>query len=369
MSTVLLERMPVAAAAPRSSGRLLVVDDEEPNRTLLRDPLENRGYDVEEAENGPQALRLIAQHCPDAILLDVMMPGMDGFQVCRRLKKDPQTAPIPILLVTALSARKERLLGIEAGANDFLTKPVDLQDLTLRVGNAVYTKRLFDQLQAEREKSERLLLNTLPSTIAERMRNGQTNIADHHPEVTMLVADLVSFTALAAHVSPAEIVSLLNEIFSEFDLLAEKHRLEKIKTIGDAYMVAGGIPLFRPDHAEAAAALALEMRSAMAQFNARYGTSVQIRVGINTGPVIAGVIGRRKFAYDVWGDAVNIAYRLESMGRPDSILVSDSTHDRLKDKFQFESHRTVELKGRGELDVYTLVGPVQTPQQKLLSLV
>ena len=147
-------------------GSVLVVDDEEQNRTLLRDPLEARGYEVEEAENGLLALQKIAARPPDVILLDLMMPKMDGFEVCRRLKANPKTAHIPILIVTALSERKERLMGIEAGANDFLNKPIDIQDVTLRVGNAVYTKHLHDQLQIEQEKSERLLLNILPKPIA-----------------------------------------------------------------------------------------------------------------------------------------------------------------------------------------------------------
>ncbi len=151
-------------------------------------------------------------------------------------------------------------MGIEAGANDFLNKPIDIQDVMLRVGNAVYAKQLHDQLQIEQEKSERLLLNILPKPIAERMKKGETNIADSHPDVTVLVADLVGFTTLSAHINPEQIVQLLNEIFSAFDLLVEKHGLEKIKTIGDAYMVAGGISVPRPDHAEAIAELALKLQ-------------------------------------------------------------------------------------------------------------
>lgn len=351
---------PLTAPAPTrkpssTRGYVLIVDDEEPNRILLRDPLEAHGYEVGEAENGLLALRQVAQRLPDAVLLDLMMPGMDGFQVCRHLKKDGRTAHVPILMVTALSERKERLQGIEAGANDYLNKPVDLQDLTLRVGNAVLTKRLFDQLQAERDKSDRLLLNTLPRAIAERMKKGEVNIADQHPEITVLQADLVGFTALTLHIAPEQIVSLLNEVFSSFDLLAEEHRLEKIKTIGDAYMVAGGIPEPRPDHAEAIAAMALDMRAAIRDFNREYQTSIQIRIGISTGAVIAGVIGRKKFAYDLWGDTVNIACRLESMGEPGTIQVSDSTYQRLNRLYEFEGEHSLELKGRGPITMHRLI--------------
>ena len=204
---------PMSTGTTRSLGFVLVVDDEEQNRTLLRDPLEARGYEVEEAENGLQALQKIAARPPDVILLDLMMPKMDGFEVCRRVRKDAKTAHIPILLVTALSERKERLMGIESGANDFLNKPVDMQDVILRVGNAVYSKHLHDELGAEQEKSERLLLNILPKAIAERMKKGETNIADRHADATVLVADLVGFTSLSAHIDPGQIVQLLNEVF------------------------------------------------------------------------------------------------------------------------------------------------------------
>jgi len=335
---------------------VLVVDDEEINRTLLRDPLETHGYEIIEAGDGEQALQKVEQRPPDVILLDVMMPRMDGFEVCRRLKKDARTANIPILMVTALSERMERMMGIAAGASDFLSKPVDLQELTLRVGHAAHTKHLFDQLQAEQARVEGLLLNTLPRPIAERMKNGEVDIAEHHPDVTVLVADLVGFTTLAAHIGPDQVVYLLNEIFSGFDVLAEKHGLEKIKTIGDAYMAAGGLPLPRPDHAEAVAEMALDIMAEIEKFNRAYNTSIHLRIGISTGPVVAGVIGRRKFTYDLWGDTVNLACRLESLGQPGSIQASDLTYERLKDKYRFDDGLSVNIKGRSAELVHPLLG-------------
>jgi class 3 adenylate cyclase len=336
-----------SARALGCRGLVLVVDDDEANRMLLCDPLEAHGYKIIEAENGEQALQKVEQRPPDVILLDVMMPRMDGFEVCRRLKKNPSTADIPILIVTALSERMERMMGIAAGASDFLSKPVDLQELTLRVNHAVHAKHIFDQLQAEHERAESLLLNTLPRAIAERMKQGEVNIADYHPEVSVLVADLVGFTTLAAHIGPEQIVYLLNEIFSGFDMLAEKHGLEKIKTIGDAYMAAGGLPLPRPDHAEAIAELALDMRADLEKFNRAYNTCIQLRIGISTGSVVAGVIGRWKFTYDLWGDTVNLACRLESLGQSGTIQVSGLTYERLKDKYQFDGSRSIDIKGRG----------------------
>jgi len=341
----------------RPLGFVLVVDDEEQNRSVLRDPLEAQGYEMAEAENGMQALELIASRPPDVILLDLMMPRLDGFEVCRLLKANPKTAHIPILIVTALSDRKERLMGIQAGANDFLNKPIDMQDVILRVRNAIQVKQLYDLLRVEREKSERLLLNILPPPIAERMKNGEINIADSHLDATVMVADLVGFTALSAHIKPEQIVELLNEIFSGFDVLTTKRGLEKIKTIGDAYMVAGGISYPRTDHAEACAGLALNMQEEIERFNSQYNTSIQIRIGICTGPVVAGVIGRKRFAYDLWGETVNLACHLESTGEPGKIQVAESTFERLRRKYQFASNHRIDLKGHDPLPAYWLSKP------------
>jgi adenylate cyclase len=352
---------PAPAVTLQSQGFVLVVDDEEHNRTLLRDPLEARGYEVEEAENGMQALRRIALRPPDVILLDLMMPKMDGLEVCRHLRKDPKTAHLPILMITALSARGDRLLGIQAGANDFLNKPIDLQDVILRVGNAVYAKHLHDQLLAEQAKSELLLLNILPKPIAERMKKGETNIADGHADATVLFADLVGFTSLSAHIDPGQIVQLLNEVFTAFDILVEKHGLEKIKTIGDAYMVAGGISILRPDHPEAIAALAIDLREEIQRFNRQNGTSIRLRMGISTGPVVAGVIGRQKFAYDVWGETVNLASRMESTGKAGRIQISESTRERLKEKYQLERNRSAGVNGQNDLAAYWLGGRLEHP--------
>ena len=354
MLTETLTAEPAITTKVPSNGFVLVVDDEEQNRSLLRDPLEARGYTVTEAESGLQALKEIAKNPPDAILLDLMMPKMDGFEVCRRLRANAATAHIPILMVTALSERKERIMGIAAGANDFLIKPVDIHDVILRVRNAVYTKRLYDQLEMEKEKSDHLLLNILPKPIAARMKKGETHIADYYPEVTVLVADLVGFTALSTHISPEQVVQLLNEIFSSFDLLVDAHHLEKIKTIGDAYMAAGG--LFVPDapHAEESAELALAMQKKIMQINEKYATSVPLRIGICTGPVVAGVIGHKRFAYDLWGETVNIACRLESSGQAGKIQIAESTHERLKHKYAFKPKHTIEVKGYHHLSAYWL---------------
>ncbi|MBE9042042.1 adenylate/guanylate cyclase domain-containing protein [Oscillatoriales cyanobacterium LEGE 11467] len=211
-------------------------------------------------------------------------------------------------------------------------------------------------LHAEQEKSEQLLLNILPEPIATRLKHDRGAIAEHFDEVTILFADLVGFTPLSARLQPLELVNLLNEIFSTFDRLAEKHGLEKIKTIGDAYMVAGGLPVPMPDRAAAIADMALAMQEAVTRFREERGENIQIRIGINTGVVIAGVIGIKKFIYDLWGDAVNVASRMESSGEPGSIQVTRATYEQLKDRYELHERGKIAVKGKGNMTTYWLRG-------------
>lgn len=211
-------------------------------------------------------------------------------------------------------------------------------------------------LQAEQEKSEQLLLNILPMPIANRLKQQEQTIADDFPSATVLFADIVGFTELSGEVSPIELVEILNVVFSEFDYLAEKHSLEKIKTIGDAYMVVGGLPTPNLIHAEAIAHMALDMLDTIAQFAKETGKNFQIRIGINTGPVIAGVIGTKKYIYDLWGDTVNIASRMESQGLPGKIQVTAAAYHLLKQQFELESRGLIDVKGKGQMECYLLIG-------------
>ncbi|MDY7014665.1 MAG: adenylate/guanylate cyclase domain-containing protein, partial [Cyanobacteriota bacterium] len=213
-----------------------------------------------------------------------------------------------------------------------------------------------EALQAEQEKSEALLLNILPEIVARRLKQSQDTIAEQFEDVTILFADIVGFTPLSARLQPIEVVNLLNQIFSNFDRLAEKYGLEKIKTIGDAYMVVGGLPVPKADGTEAIANMAIEMLEAVQQARSALDESLQIRVGINTGPVVAGVIGIKKFIYDLWGDTVNVASRMEASGEPGKIQVTAETYERLKDKYVFEKRGTVSIKGKGEMLAYWLLG-------------
>lgn len=205
------------------------------------------------------------------------------------------------------------------------------------------------------EKSETLLLNVLPKEIAAILKNESRTIADHYEEASVLFADMVGFTPLSAQLPPVEMVELLNEVFSFFDSLLDKYGVEKIRTIGDSYMVASGVPRGRLDHAQALVCMALEMRDYIATHAFQNGQRVNFRIGVNSGSMIAGVIGRRKFVYDVWGDAVNIASRMESHGLGGAVQITQATYELIKDEFVCEPRGTVNVKGKGEMDVWLVL--------------
>ena len=212
------------------------------------------------------------------------------------------------------------------------------------------------RLQEEQDRSERLLLNILPAPIAERLKNSESSIADGYADVTVMFADIVNFTRLAENLAPRDVFALLNRMFSAFDALAERFGLEKIKTIGDAYMVAGGLNQGAADYSGAIADLALEIRDLVAREFRVDGRPLALRIGIGTGPVVAGVVGTKKFIYDLWGDTVNIASRITTEGTPGMIQVDQITYRRLRDRYEFLAPQTVYLKGKGETTVYRLTG-------------
>ena len=331
------------------SSRILIVDDTPANIQALAGTLKDKGYQISVATNGRQALEVVGRMRPDLILLDVMMPEMDGFETCRQLKAAAATHDIPVIFLTARTETTDIVKGFDLGALDYVSKPFNAPELLARVN----THLTIDRLHRE---NERLLLSILPASIAKRLKSSDAGIADHFPEVSVLFADIVDFTVLSSGMSPQPLVSLLNELFTRFDELARQHRVEKIKTIGDCYMAVCGVPDPRPDHAAALAEMALEMIGCLKQFNSSRGTSVRIRIGMNTGPVVAGVIGRSKFIYDLWGDTVNTASRMESTGLPDRVQVTEPMQRALAAGFDLAERGEVEVKGKGRLRTWLLVG-------------
>jgi guanylate cyclase len=212
-------------------------------------------------------------------------------------------------------------------------------------------------LRAEQAKSEALLVNVLPGSIAQRLKVATGSIADHFDSASILFADVVDFTPLSRRLPPAEVVGILDRLFSHFDALVERHGLEKIKTIGDCYMAAAGVPDPVDDHARKAALLALDMRDALATAEVAGRPGLELRIGINSGPVVAGVIGRKRFLYDLWGDAVNTASRMEHHGVPGEIQITGATRQLLKGEFVCRRRGTIEVKGQGPTETWYLIGP------------
>jgi adenylate cyclase len=359
-------RNPAAAdAIPHvpGSGHILVVDDEPLNREMLIRRLKRMGFTATGAENGLEAIDTISREPFDLVLLDILMPVLDGFQTLERMKADEKLRHIPVIMITALDEVSATVRCIEAGAEDYVPKPFNPIILRARIGASLEKKRLRDkeraylaEIQAERTKSDQLLLNVLPKAIADRLKGGEETIVDAVPEATVLFADIVGFTRIAADLPPARTVALLNEIFSQFDDLVEGMGVEKIKTIGDSYMVVGGVPLPLANHAAACADMALAMLEVIQTFNQRNKSDWQIRVGMHTGPLVAGIIGSKKFAYDLWGDTVNIASRLESQGEAGIVQISQQTAELLEHQYVIEKRGPLELKHRGEIMAYRLVG-------------
>ncbi|WP_430540862.1 adenylate/guanylate cyclase domain-containing protein [Roseofilum halophilum] len=246
-------------------------------------------------------------------------------------------------------------------------QPMDeeLVQMLAGIGNQlcqfIKRKKIEISLFYQKKQTEKLLHNILPARIAELLKQTSGAIAEYFEEVTVLFADIVGFTKLSEEKSASELVSLLNLIFSKFDQLTEDYRLEKIKTIGDAYMVVGGLPTPRPDHAKAIANMALSMQATMAELNQEMNTDFQIRIGVNSGPVVAGVIGKKKFSYDLWGDTVNTASRMESHGIPGQIQVTQSTYEKLKLNYYLQHRGKITIKGKGEMNTYMLTGKRAKP--------
>ncbi len=365
-------------------GSILIIDDTLNNLTLLERILSKKGYEVRLASSGQLGLEAVELTQPDLILLDIMMPGIDGYEVCSRLKASDRTRGIPIIFLSALVEVSHKVKAFKAGGVDYIIKPFEAVEVLARVENQlrlrelelqlthknkmlqreiafreeaeIETRLLLETTKFQKEEIEELLLNILPKPIADRLQEGQSIIADSFSDVSVLFADLVGFTNFASQKSAAETVKVLNQIFSQFDRLSLEHGLEKIKTIGDAYMVVGGLPEPQENHATAIAQMALDMQAALASFNLKHNQTFSLRIGINIGGVVAGVIGLTKFSYDLWGDTVNVAHRMESNGIPGEIQVTAAVYERLKDKFSFKMRGAVEIKGKGEMMAYLLLG-------------
>ena len=349
------------AARSFADARVLLVDDSQLIRMGLRRSLEQIGLvHVKEVGDGDTAIELLMRESFDLMLLDMEMPKRNGMQVLELMRESPHFAWPPVIVISGGAGMNDDAVRcIELGAEDYLPKPFNPVLLRARVTNSVEKKMLRDQdmlrlkqlkkqheqLAKEQAKTEELLLNILPRSIAQRLRRGEERIADEAPMVSVLFADLVGFTAMTRKTTADQLVELLDDLFSRFDMITESHGLEKIKTIGDCYMLAGGVPLAREDHAVAVCRAAFDMID-----DSPVGTKADLVV--HSGQVIAGVIGVRKFTCDLWGDTVNVASRMESTGQPGRVHVSAQTAALVAGHFELEARGSIEVKSLGQVETF-----------------
>lgn len=341
-------------------GRILIVDDQKTNRDLLARRLRREGHVVMTAASGRAALDLMQGQEPDLALIDILMPEINGIELLARMKAEPRLRDIPVLMISGLKEEDAVLRCIEAGAEDYLPKPVNPVLLRARISACLdrrrgheRERRYLESIEAEKARADALLHAILPVQVVRRLAGGEQVIADRFDAATIIFADIVDFTPLAAQTCPAALVQRLGRLFSRFDELADQYGIEKIKTIGDAYMAAAGLPEPRADHAAAAVAFARALIADM-DLSDETHSPLRLRVGIHSGPVIAGLIGRKRFVYDVWGHTVNLASRLESHGAPGRIQISDTTLAELGAGTAVDAPGAVEMKGVGAVRTYLL---------------
>jgi adenylate cyclase len=336
---------------------ILVVEDSPVNQKILKNLLEGEGYAIQTANHGKEALGLLQAEAPDLIVLDILMPEMDGLELCRLLKQQPVLCDIPVIFISSLDNPADKLSGFAAGGVDYITKPFHPAEVLVRISTHLKICRLQRQLEeknrqigVEKQKSEALLLNVLPPRVArELMEKGYCT-----PQC--FADDIVQFTASAAILEPEVLIGELNILFTAFDRIAEANQCERMKTIGDAYLCACGIPEKNERHVQAMADTALEIIAYLTERNRTTELQWQVRIGMHSGPVVGGIVGTKKYLYDIFGDTVNLASRLERLSAPMCINVSAEVYQLLRDAFMFSAPLQVEMKGKGLQSTYFLEG-------------
>lgn len=388
--------------------RILVVEDSPTQATIIRRALKREGFEVEAAKNGKEAFELLLDETFDLIISDVEMPEMTGYELCQAIRKHPELNQLPFIIVTSLDNAEAIIRGVASGADNYLTKPFDEDTLiqkvrymldhqqhernlekaeSVTINDTTFTihvdkqhllnfllstyhnvqsqngqlrqmqrdlKKSNRQLEISRSELEELLHNMVPKQVAESLMAYGSVDPERHESVSVMFTDFVSFSRDAVQLSANKLVATLERYFDYFDHVAEKYGLDKIKTIGDSYMFAGGLQEDQPLHAVDCALAGLDILDFVQDQldqSEESGTAWNIRIGINTGSVISGVIGSKRFAYDIWGPTVNLASRMESSGQPGSLIVSESTHKILEPFFEMTHFREYK-EGDSAVDMY-----------------
>jgi adenylate cyclase len=329
---------------------VLIVDDTPTNIAVISGLLKD-SYKTKVATNGEKALAIAGDSKkPDLILLDVMMPGMDGYEVCRRLKANPETADIPIIFLTAKTDSVDEEKGFEVGAVDYIHKPFSAPIVLARVKTQLTLREALFEAQEARNQADQLLHALLPKKAADEIRNFGTVIPRRYENVAVLFCDVTNFTAYCDQHEPEEVVSRLDALFVIFERVAAKHGLEKIKTIGDGFMAAAGLLHEIDDPIGSAVRCGLEMASTL--IDAHLGW--EVRVGVHAGPVVAGIVGQERYQFDIWGDTVNVAARMVGMGASGSVAATEEIWEQVSSAFHGEALGEIEVKGKGPIAVFSI---------------
>ena len=338
-----------------SAARILIVDDEIFNVDYMEQEIQDLGFETVCAYDGPEALEKVSSEKPDLVLLDIMMPGMNGYEVLSRLKDDPQTRDIPVIIISALSDMHNIVRGIELGAEDYLVKPFNDVLLRARIHNSLQKRswrlqeiQYLQQIEEEKQHVDELLHVILPEAVVLELKATNHVEPREHPNVAVLFADVVDFTPYCGQHSPQDVLSNLQALVVAYEQLAVKHSLQKIKTVGDAFMAAGGLlqPLENP--VRNCVECGIEMIEVARQIPAGW----QIRVGIHYGSVIAGLVGKQQYLFDIWGDTVNLAQRMENNGKINAVNLSSAALERIHGQFNTKSLGLVEIKGKGAQEIF-----------------
>ncbi len=329
---------------------VLIIDDTPTNVAVVSGLLKDQ-YKTKVATNGEKALALAtAAEKPDLILLDVMMPGMDGYEVCRRLKADPATAEIPVIFLTAKTDSIDEEKGFEVGAVDYIHKPFSGPIVLARVRTQLALQEALSQAQEARDQADELLHALLPKKAADEIRSIGTVIPRRYENVAVLFCDVTNFTAYCDKNEPEDVVSRLDALFVIFERVTAKHGLEKIKTIGDGFMAAAGLLQKIDDPVGSAVRCGLEMASTLIDADLGW----EVRVGVHAGPVVAGVVGQERYQFDIWGDTVNVAARMVGLSTPGSVAATQEIWEQISSAFDGEALGELEVKGKGTISVFGL---------------
>ena len=360
----------VASAAQVKRRSILVVDDDDANRNLLERQLRREKHDITQASSGQEALQIIEAGGIDLMLLDMVMPGIHGFEVLRFLKSRPALRDIPVIMISGVDEIERVAACIDMGADDYVLKPFNSTLLRARIRSLLERKQERDQekektvqlqqavnaLEEQKQVTERLLLNILPHTAAEELKTRGSVSPTYYEDVTIVFTDFVNFTASTEKLTADDLVNILNEYFTAFDEIMDRYGLEKLKTVGDSYIFLSGIPEKTSSHPVDAVLAAMEMLNFVESRQTDLKSGWAMRIGMHTGPVIAGVVGTRKFAFDVWGDSINFASRMVMAGAPNQINLSDRAFQRVKDFFSGTCRGPIKIKGNRVAEMYFVDG-------------